>query len=164
MNELPKINCCMKRNVVFVGVNTTLGEAVRLMVDKKVGTLPIVDETGLLAGVTTISDIIQIFLPDFVALLSDIDFVKDFGSLKYPSQETMNKEEKRLVSEIMAEPIAVEDDSSLIRALAIMHKHNLADLPVLKQGILVGISSRVDIGRAFFADWRSGSMIDQEGN
>lgn len=84
MNELPKINCCMKRNVIFVGVNTTLGEAVHLMVEKKVGTLPIVDETGLLAGVTTISDIIQIFLPDFVALLSHINFVKDFGIFKIP--------------------------------------------------------------------------------
>ncbi len=62
----------------------------------------------------------------------------------------------------MAEPIAVEDDSSLIRALAIMHKHNLADLPVLKQGKLVGIASRVDIGRAFFADWGVGQISDEE--
>ena len=115
-------------------------------------------------GFTTISDIIKIFLPDFVALLSDIDFVKDYGSLKYPSQETMDKAQNLSVTEIMAEPIAVEDDSSLIRALAIMHKHNLSDLPVLKQGKLVGISSRVDIGRAFFADWGSGSITDQEGN
>ncbi len=164
MTEMPQINCCMKRNVVFVGVNTTLGEAVRLMVEKKVGTLPVVDETGVVVGVTTISDIIQIFLPDFVGLLSDIDFVKDYGSLKYPSQAAMDKEEKRLVSEIMAEPIMVNDDSSLIRALAIMHKHNLSDLPVLKDGKLAGISSRVDIGRAFFAEWRSDSIINQEGS
>jgi CBS domain-containing protein len=164
MDEMPKIDCCMKRNVIFAGISTTLGEAVRLMVEKKVGTLPIVDEAGLLVGVTTISDIIQIFLPDFVALLSDIDFIKDYGSLKYLSQESMDKAENRLVSEIMAEPIVVEDDSSLIRALAIMHKYNLSDLPVLKQGKLVGISSRVDIGRAFFAEWGSGSNSDQEGD
>ena len=161
MNELPNIDCCMKQIVVFVGADTTLGEAVRLMVEKRVGTLPVVDESGKLVGVTTISDIIQLFLPDFVSLLSDIDFVKDYGSLKYPSQESLDKAQNRFVTEIMAEPIAVEDDSSLIRALAIMHKHNLADLPVLKQGKLVGIASRVDIGRAFFADWSAGQISDE---
>jgi CBS domain-containing protein len=134
------------------------------MVEKRVGTLPIVDESGMLVGVTTISDIIQIFLPDFVSLLSDIDFVKDFGSLKYPSQESYDNAQNRSVTEIMAEPVAVEDDSSLIRALAIMHKHNLGDLPILKHGKLVGIASRVDIGRAFFADWQARSGLNQEGN
>jgi CBS domain-containing protein len=162
MTEPPKINCCMKKDVVFVGVATTLGEAVHVMVEKKVGTLPIVDERGMLVGVTTISDIIQIFLPAFVSLVADIDFVKDYGPLKYPSQGRFDKAQNSSVTEIMAEPIAVEDDSSLIRALAIMHKHNLADLPVLKQGKLVGIASRVDIGRAFLVDWSSGHLFDEK--
>jgi CBS domain-containing protein len=160
MERLPKINCCMKRNVIFVQDDTTVGEAVSLMVEKKVGTLPVVEAGGTVVGVTTISAIIQIFLPDFVSLLANIDFVKDFGNLTSPSQESMDKMRIRLVSEIMAKPITVEDDCSLIRALAIMHKHNLGDLPVLKQGKLVGICSRVDIGRAFFAEWSSRPKAD----
>jgi CBS domain-containing protein len=145
----------MKRNVVFVGADTTIGEAVSLMVEKSVGTLPVVDEAGTLVGITTISDIIQIFLPDFVSLLSNIDFVKDYGILKFPSQKSLDKVENQSVADIMEKPVAVEDDSSLIRSLATMHKYNLVDLPVLKQGKLVGIASRVDIGREFFASWRS---------
>ena len=85
--------------------------------------------------------------------MSDIDFVKDFGTLKSPSKESMAKVENLPVAEIMDEPIAVEDDSSLVRALSIMHKHNLADIPVLKQGKLCGIASKVDIGRGFFSGW-----------
>lgn len=164
MNELPKINCCMKQNVVFVGTDTTVGEAVSLMVEKRVGTLPVVNEVGTLVGVTAIRDIVQLFLPDFVSLLSDIGFVKDYGALESPSQESLDKAESLSVAEIMAEPVAVEDDSSLIRALAIMHKHNLGDLPVLKQGKLVGIASRVDIGRAFFSNWSARPKADQDGD
>lgn len=161
MNELPKIDRCMKRNVIFVQADTTVGEAVRLMVEKSVGTLPVVDEAVTLIGVTTMSDIMQLFLPDFVALLSDIDFIKDFGTLKSPSQARLDELENLPVAEIMEEPVAVEDDSSLMRALATMHKHNLADLPVLKQGKLVGIVSRVDIGRTFLDDWIPGTSDDQ---
>ncbi len=118
------------------------------------GTLPIVDGEGILIGVTSIQHIIQIFLPDFVSLLSDIDFVKDYGSLEHPSSERLERVEGMLVTDLMEEPVAIEDDSSLIKALSVMQKHSLRDLPVLKDGILVGIASRVDIGRAFLIDWQ----------
>jgi CBS domain-containing protein len=146
---------CMKRNVIFIGPDITVGEAVTLMIEKRIGTLPVVDDEDNLIGLTTISDIVKIFLPDFVALLDDIDFIKDFGNLKIPSSEILEEVENQLVSEIMEEPVAVEGDSSLIRALSIMHKHNLSDLPVLNQGKLCGIVSRVDIGREFFSSWRT---------
>ncbi len=76
----------------------------------------------------------------------------------------MAKAESMPVAEIMEEPVAVEDDSSLIRALSIMHKYNLGDLPVLKQGKLVGIASRADIGREFFAGWQISLTENQEPN
>jgi CBS domain-containing protein len=155
MKPLSSIGNCMKRTVFYISPDTTIREAVTMMVDKRVGTLPVVDEDDVLVGVTTISDIIKIFLPDFVSLLSDIDFVKDYGNLKIPSPETLEKVQNQSVSEIMEEPVAVEGDSSLIRALSIMHKHNLTDLPVLNEGKLCGIASRVDIGREFFSRWRT---------
>jgi CBS domain-containing protein len=162
MMPLSNIGNCMKRTVIFVRPDTTIGQAVTLMIEKRVGTLPIVDEDDALVGVITICDIINIFLPDFVSLLSDIDFIKDYGNLKIPSMETLEKVENQPVAEIMEEPVAVEDDSSLIRALSIMHKHNLADLLVLKQGKLCGIASRVDIGREFFSSWRMSKPERQE--
>lgn len=161
MKELPKIHQCMKHKVIFVRANTTVGEAVSLMVEKHVGTLPVVDEAGMLIGVTTMSDIIQLFLPDFVSLLSDIDFIKDYGILKSPSQALLDEVENLPVAEIMEEPVAVEESSSLMRALATLHKHNLADLPVVSRGKLVGLASRVDIGRSFLSDWLPKENVDQ---
>jgi CBS domain-containing protein len=88
-------------------------------------------------------------------LVSDIDFVKDFGNLGMITPESLERAEKLTVVDIMVEPVAEEDTCSLIRALSTMHKHNIRDLPVLQEGKLVGIASRVDIGRAFLTGWLS---------
>jgi len=54
---------------------------------------------------------------------------------------------------VLTEPVSVEDDCALIRALSFMEKNRIRDLPVVKEGKLVGITSRVDIGRAFLSTW-----------
>ena len=157
-----QISKWMKRNVVSAGLDTTIREAVALVVEKKVGTLPVVDEAGTLVGVISIGDIIQIFLPDFVPLLKDIDFIKDFGSLESPSLENLEKAGRLSVADIVREPVVVEDNCALIRALSVMEKHNLRDLLVVKEGKLVGIASRVDIGRAFLIRWPISPTDEQE--
>lgn len=146
---------CMKREVVTARPTASVREAATLLVQKRVGTLPVVDEDGMLLGVTSITRIAHLFLPDFVALLQNIDFIKDYGALKTPSQEEWKRVAGLSVADIMDSPIAVEENSSLIRALSMMEKHNLRDLPVVRDGRLVGIASRVDIGRAFLEQWLS---------
>ncbi len=64
MKRQRKIRDCMKQNVFFVKPDTTVIEAAAVLVERRVGTLPVVDEAGILIGVTSIKDIIQIFLPD----------------------------------------------------------------------------------------------------
>ena len=67
------IASCMKRQVVSVGLDTTAEEAARLVMSHHIGTLPVVDEQGLLVGVVRLQDLLQVFMPDFVALLDNID-------------------------------------------------------------------------------------------
>lgn len=153
MTDNLNIGAWMKRDIVAVQASMSVKEAAALLVDRRVGTLPVLDEDGLLIGVTSITDITHIFLPDFVSLLADIDFVKDFGALKTLSEENLKRAETLTVADIMEEPMAEEEDCSLIRALSVMEKHNLADLLVVRDRRLVGIASRVDIGRAFLTTW-----------
>ena len=155
MGKKDCIDCCMKRKVIFGHPEMTVREAALLMADNNVGTLPVVDGTSILVGVTTMRDVIQIFLPDFVSLLSNIGFVKDYGAFGTPSRESMQRAESLLVADIMEEPVSVEDDCTLIRALSVLEKHRIRDLPVVKEGKLIGIASRVDIGRTFLSAWLS---------
>ena len=144
-----RIGPWMKREVVSTLASTSVREAAALLVDKRVGTLPVVDEEGTLIGIACITDIVRIFLPDFVSLMEDISFVKDFGARDIPSEEDLARIESLSVADIMEEPVSVEEDCSVLRAISVMDKHNLRDMPVVKDGHLVGIVSRVDVGRAF---------------
>jgi CBS-domain-containing membrane protein len=143
---------CMKRKVVTVTASTTVEEAARVVVQERVGTLPVVDEQSILTGVVRLQDLLQIFMPDFVALLDDIDFVRDFGPLEQVLPQHMSQELQLTMTDLAATPVAVEEDDGLMHALVTMVKHQLQDLPIVdKAGRLVGIASRVDIARAFFA-------------
>ena len=143
---------CMKRKVVTVTASTTVEEAARVVVQERVGTLPVVDEQSILTGVVRLQDLLQIFMPDFVALLDDIDFVHDFGALEQVLPQHTSQELQLTMTDLAATPVAVEEDDGLMHALVTMVKHQLQDLPIVdKAGRLVGIASRVDIARAFFA-------------
>jgi CBS domain-containing protein len=147
------VDCCMKRKVVFGHPDMTVHDAAALMAGNNVGTLPIVDGTSALVGVTTMREVLQIFLPDFVFLLSNIHFVKDYGDLGTPSEESLRRASSLRVADIMEKPVSAEESYSLVRALSIMEKYGIADLPVVREGKLVGLASRVDIGRAFLSKW-----------
>ena len=89
MDNLPRISSCTKRNVVTARPETTIRVVAALLIGKRVDTLPVVDEKDKLVGLITIMDVVQIFFPDFVSLLPNIDFVKDFGARKKPSTENL---------------------------------------------------------------------------
>ncbi len=155
MEKKKIISDWMKKKVISIHQEATVKEAAALMLENRIGTLPVVDEKGALIGLATMQDILQIFLPDFVELLSNVDFIKDFGALKTPSTGSLSEAGSLRVADIMEEPVAVEANSGLMRALSVMHKHNIQDLAVTREDILVGIASRVDIGRGFLSNWQN---------
>jgi CBS domain-containing protein len=160
MDEKSMIHYWMKKEVVSVEMDTTIREAASKVVERKIGTLPIVKADKTLVGVTSIREIIEVFLPDFVNLLSDISFVTDFGKLDKLSPYDLEEAGNMTVNDIMHEPVAVEESSSLIRCLSIMHQQGLRDLLVVKDGKLVGIASEVDIGCAFLTGWLNSPCED----
>jgi CBS-domain-containing membrane protein len=148
------IGDCMKRQVSSVSPGTTVLGAARLVVDRHIGTLPVVDEQGTLIGVVRVQDILDIFMPDFVRLLEDIDFIHDFGVLETLLPKDLPDAAHLTMRDLMQEPVSVEQTCGLLRAFAIMLKHDIRDLPVVNQvGALVGIASLVDIAAKFLATW-----------
>jgi len=143
---------CMKRNVISIPENSTIREAAAIIVEKHIGLLPIVDMDNKLVGVVGLRDLLNLELPDFVRFIDDLDFVHDFGAVETtrPSPETL----ERPITTLMREAITVEEDCGLLRAYALMLQQNLHDTPVLsKDGTLVGIASRVDIGTLILSTW-----------
>ena len=93
-------------------------------------------------------------MPDFMQLFQDLDFVHDFGAVEaqQPSSEMM----ARPVHTVMLPPRSVDETSGLLRAFAMLHQHDINDLPVVNsREELVGIASHVDIATALLARWQA---------
>lgn len=142
----------MKKKVITVKETDDLGFAAKQFVKHHVGMLPVVNAEGILVGVLQLRDLLTLILPAFTSLMEDFDFVGDFGAMEsiQPSQEIISKQ----VSEVMEPPVSVDDSCGFSRAFALLHNHNLTDLPVVDMdNRLVGIASRVDVGTALLKKW-----------
>ncbi len=155
-----EISLCMKKEIVTVPITATVADAASMFCAHHIGMLPVVDESGNLVGILQRRDLLHLIMPAFVGLIEDFDYVGDFGAMedRKPAQEELN----RSISDVMEKPISVRDDSGLIRAFAFIYKHELLDLPVVnRDGQLVGLASRVDIGRALLPSWSQGPPNNQ---
>lgn len=147
-----QVKQCMKQNVYSIPPEVTVGDAARIFAARHIGSLPVIDAQQKLVGLLQLRDLLDLVLPDFLKLVGDFDFVPDFGAVeaRQPSSELL----ARPVSSLMGSPVSVEAESGLLRAIALLHKHQIHDLPVVDgKGVLVGIVSRVDAGTALVAGW-----------
>jgi CBS domain-containing protein len=142
----------MKRNVISISKGATIRAAASVFVKHHIGLLPVVDEEKKLVGVVGLRDMLSLELPDFVSFIADVDFVHDFGAVETtrPPAEVLD----RSITTLMHPAVSVPENTGLLRAYALMLQHELHDMPVIsKEGKLVGVASRVDIGKAILSAW-----------
>lgn len=149
------ISDCMKRNVISIDAAATVRQAVALCIQNHIGMLPIVDPDQKVIGVITLQDLLFLVMPDFVRVVEHFEFVHGFGLLevRQPSQADLS----RPVTEIMDQPVCVDENAGLLYTAAQLHRTGLIDMPVVDtQGRLIGIASHVDIGLALMSNWQTG--------
>lgn len=145
---------CMRTTVYMIGADSTLREAMQLMAQHMIGTLPVVDEDKHILGVVVLDDILTRFMPKFVDLLRSTDFVHDFGILEAGRRSAHLTEQP--ITEIMRPPYSIPADSGLMAAMVMMHKHQFTDAPVVNEDEqLVGLVSNVRVGSMFLMEWNS---------
>ena len=138
----------MTVDVITVYPDTEIIQAAKLMLDKHLSGLPVVDKEGHLKGIICQSDLMalqkKIPLPSFFVILD--------SAISFTSQKNIEAEVKKMaaskVSEAMTpDPITVDPETGLEDIATLMVKHNIHTLPVLDQGWLVGIIGKEDILR-----------------
>ena len=109
-------------NVVSTLPSTTIFDAVKLMEDNRIGSLPIVDNTGKLVGMLTERDCLRKVLLKELPLRSVT------------------------VAEVMSTPVITVQGSEIIEScMKLMTEKRLRHLPVMEHSKLIGLISIGDV-------------------
>ena len=133
----------MTQHVITVAPDASILEALRLMLQHRISGLPVVDNTGTLAGIVTEGDFLrraetgtQRKRPRWVEfLLGPGTLAKDYVQAH-----------ARRIDEIMTTDVrTVTEDAELADVVAVMEKHRVKRVPVVRGTALVGIVSRANL-------------------
>ena len=140
----------MTTEVLTFRPEDTVQEAYTALVEHGVDGAPVMDEEGEVVGMLSTGDLLvqetKLHYPTVVSL---------FGAyLELPSahrrfEEDLRKAVGANVADVMSEHVeSCSPDDTLERAATLMHEHDVSRLPVIEDGVLVGLVARGDILRA----------------
>jgi predicted transcriptional regulator len=111
----------MKKDVVSLGVNDTISNAIKTMVERNIGGIPIVDDDNVVVGIVSERDFVQT-VADIITSRS----IKEYMSNKV---------------------VTASPDISIGEATRIMIKKGFRRVPIVKEDVLLGIVTASDIMR-----------------
>jgi CBS domain-containing protein len=138
-----KASDVMTRPVISVEAGQTVASAIEIMLSRRISGLPVVDEAGRLTGMITEGDFLhrselgtQRKRPRWLEIFT--------SSGKLADEYTQSRARK--VGEIMTtDPVTAPEDSPLEDIVALMEKHHIKRVPIVRAGKPVGIISRSDL-------------------
>jgi CBS domain-containing protein len=137
----------MRRNVQTARADTNIQDIARLMTEQHIRSLPVVDKSQRVIGIITESDL---FLKEKGMPFSAVKLPALFQKWVDPSHlaEIYEDASHHTAADVMTEDvISVAPDETVGHAALLLFKHDFKTLPVVEDGKLVGLISRVDFIR-----------------
>jgi CBS domain-containing protein len=132
----------MTRRVVTITPDATLLAAAKLMLEHRVGGLPVLDASARIIGIFSESDLLREESKGGSPWLQMM--VGPDGEPAEPPRLDARK-----VGDIMTrQPITIAPDASIAQACRLLHERRLRRLPVVEGDKLVGMIARADLVRA----------------
>jgi CBS-domain-containing membrane protein len=136
----------MTRELITVTPQTTLKDAVGLMLQYGVSGLPVLSSFGELVGIVTEGDLLrrtELGTERHLSRWSEL-----LGDKQRQASDYVHAHAQHVAEVMTLDTVFVTPDASLNRIVAMMEAHHIKRLPVLEDGRLVGIVSRADLLRA----------------
>lgn len=144
----------MTPNPITVNPQTSLPEAIKILAEKKISGLPVVDEAGKIVGVISETDLMWqetgVDPPPYIMFLDSVIYLQN--PARY--EKEIHKALGQTVAEVMSEkPIVIKSDRPVREAAHLMHEKKIRRLPVVdREGNLIGIITQGDIIRMMAAE------------
>lgn len=139
----------MTREPITVKAETPLREAIKILAEKGISGLPVVDDAGHLIGIISETDLMWqqagVTPPAYFVIFDSVIYLKN--PVEY--ERELHKALGQTVGEVMNEkPITISPDKPLREAAKIMRDRKIHRLPVIDDSQqIVGILSLSDIIR-----------------
>jgi CBS domain-containing protein len=138
----------MTTGVVTVANDAPINEAIRLMLQRKISGLPVVDSSGALVGMVTEGDFLRRSELGTERAARWIELLLGTGKL---AQDYVHAAGRK-VGDVMSNQVyAVEEETPLGEVVAAMERHKVKRVPVLRGEKLVGIVTRTNLLHALAA-------------
>lgn len=140
-----RVSEVMHGEVVVVTPGTPIRDAVRLMLERRISGLPVVDDSGAAVGIVTEGDLLR-----RAELGTEKRTPAWRGWLGASAIEATNyvRSHAQRVGEVMTVPlIGVTPDTDLTEVVALMEARRIRRIPVLENGRVAGIVTRADLLR-----------------
>lgn len=135
----------MSKDVITVTPHMSVSEVARIILDRKVTSLPVVEDDGRLVGIVSEGDLVR-------CSKSKRDAHRSWWLTLMTGSNTgqvdvLNQGNRR-VGDIMSKDVLLaSENESLSQLIALLSRRRIKRLPIVKNGKLVGIVSRVDVLR-----------------
>lgn len=139
----------MTRRVIGIAPNASIFEALRLMLQHKVSGLPVMNSKGKLAGIITEGDFLRRAEISTERKRSRFgEFLAGPGAL---AAEYVRSHAQRVHEVMTADVHTTTEDAELCDVVALMEKHRIKRIPVMRADQVVGIVSRANLLTALAA-------------
>jgi len=145
----------MTTDPVTAGPDATVEEVVKLMRRHELPGLPVVDDNDHLLGIVTEADLVlsddegDLHIPHYVELFGGIVFLEPLRRFEGRLRKAAAATARDMMSR---EPVTVEADDPVRKAGRLIADSGHNRLPVVEDGRLVGVVTRVDVLGALAAE------------
>jgi len=148
-SERYRVRDIMTRDVIKVRADTSVSEIARLMFEHHASGLPVVDESDRVLGVVTELDMVvrntRLKLPAFFTLLNATIYFESAGHFRERLHHMLGTTAREIMTE---SPITITADATIEELAEIMVGRRVNPIPVVENGLLIGIVSRYDVIRS----------------
>lgn len=134
----------MTTKLVGVSPDNSVRRAAEIMLANQVSGVPVIDDAGRLIGIISEGDLLRrTELGGPAAELGTSALTAEEKATAYVKSNAWK------VADVMSrDPVVVDEDTSLGQVSALMQKHRIKRIPVMRDGVPIGIISRADLLKA----------------
>ncbi len=131
--------------VIAIAPQTTLAQAIRLLVEHRVSGLPVVGPAGEVVGMLTEGDLLR--RTETGTAGEQPGWLTSFLLPGRQAGKYIRTHGRRVDEVMTTDVVAITEDTPLADVVGLMRHHHIKRLPVLRDGRLLGIVSRADVVR-----------------